>query len=352
MSGIPQISNFEQHLLKGGQPMAYQNKLFYQNPGVPNPSNLSIPGQFPNYGNVNTVFNPSPLAPFRFQGIEPKVMFNNASFKNRNDLIHNNLKPIVLDEDIIEYDIFIDSKDRNYQAYPNPFNYKVTFAPLGKSTIVDKRTGEKTVLETPEPTIANSFENVRYIVLEEAILPIYYHLTKENKLSNKRSLLTNMYNILNIKEFDELNENSTNDILGRSFSVLYFDSLINDTHYFTAPAKEVKLFPRDKLGVIDKFTISITDPYGNIYNPKHLNKNLHSGMRCTCEEDEEDRKREWEKEKEKRDYSSDSDDEPKEVPQNICFIHNINHPLNPIYQHHLHFKIGVVEAHLEKANFT
>lgn len=366
MSGIPQISNFEKTILKGGQPMDYQNKLFYQNPGIPNPANLAVPGQYnQNYGNINTAFNPSPLAPFRFNGNEPKVMFSNHNFKNRNDLIHNNLRPVVLDEDIIEYDLFIDSKDRNYQVYPNPFSYKVTFAPLGRSSVTDKRTGEKSFLETPEPTIPNSFKNVRYIKLEEAILPIYYHLTPQKSLSNKRSLLSSIYNLLNIKEYDENNENSTNDIMGRSFGVLYYDSLVNDTHYFAVPANEVKLFPRDDLGNINTFTISISDPYGNVYNPKHINKNIQSAMVCTCDEEEETRrlKREKKLEKFRKDQAQDTtgllsllnpeEEIPEEpIPSNNCFIHNLNHPLNPIYQNHFHFKIGVVEAHLEKANFT
>ena len=49
-------------------------------------------------------------------------------YRNRNNLIHNNINENLLVEQIIEYTLNIDSMDRSLTAYPNPFNFSVTRA--------------------------------------------------------------------------------------------------------------------------------------------------------------------------------------------------------------------------------
>ena len=69
------------------------------------------------------------------------------------------------------------------------------------------------------------------------------------------------------------------------------------------------------------------DPYGNSLKCPHLDKRIKSNTVCTCDD-------------------SDGDDETD------CFMHNLFHPLNPIFQHHINFKIGVVEPRLSKKIFN
>lgn len=272
----------------------------------------------------------------QMHGYDPKVNFDNHRFINRNDILHNNLQSILLNEEIREYSVMIDSKDRNYQIFPDPFKYDVTFNPL--STTREKIDGHYVVHEEPAPVINENFSNVRYIKLESAILPIYTKIRQIHKKNDddemisqwvvdKRKLLSdNLYTVLSIGAYTDANHLSTNDVLSDSFATIYFDKVISNTHFLGCAKNCVKYFPQDQLAKIDKMKIAFMDPYGMPLRCEHINKKIRSNMECTCED-------------------SEGDDETD------CFIHNIHHALNPIFQHHLHFKIGVVEARLNKNTF-
>ncbi|AGF85266.1 hypothetical protein QJ854_gp516 [Moumouvirus goulette] len=285
-------------------------------------------------GDFNTSFNtPMSLA---VNGYDPKGMFQNHNFVNKNDILHNNINKSVLNEEIREYSILIDSKDRNYQVYKDPFQYEVKFSPLHK--IVEIVDGVKKVYEQPNPIINGKFEKVRYIKLEHVILPFYnqIRLSKDIvdddiierwKINTSKPLTDNLYTVLCIDNYGDVNYKSTNDVLSESFATIYFDKKINNTHFIGKAHNGIKTFPQDQLGKIDKIKISFRDPYGNNLSCPHVNKSIMSNMECTCE-----------------DPSGDEDTE--------CFRHNLFHPLNPIFQHHLHFKVGVVEPRLNKLIFN
>ena len=294
----------------------------------------NLPPQF-TQNNFQNVFEPLPLIPF--QGTDPKSNFRNHNFVNRNDLLNNNLQNILLNEEIREYTIIIDSKDRNYQIYPDPFSYEVKFNPLPKSR--EKVNGKYVTYEEPSPVINDSFKNVRYIKLETIILPFYTKIKQVEKeddegdmvkiwnVDTKKLLSDNLYTVLSIGEYKDVNYRSTNDVLADSFATIYYDCKISNTHFEGYTSNGIKYFPQDQLAKIDKLKISFMDPYGNPLRCEHLNKKIKSNMVCTCEDPEGD---------------EDTD----------CFEHNIFHPLNPIYQHHLQFKVGVVEPRLKKNNFN
>lgn len=314
------------------QPMTQQNAQFYQNKNMPNPANINQ--LTPDFGNYQTVFNPLP--PISFNGIQPKSMFANHNFVNRNDLLHNDLHNILLNEEIREYSILIDSKDRNYQVYPDPFHYEVRFSPLPKSR---EKVGNKVVTyEDPNPVINDNFINVRYIKLEDVILPYFNRVRKfkENvddevvetwKVDTYKPLTENLYIVLSIGDYKDINYRSTNDVLSDSFAVIYFDERINDTHYRGYTRNGFKVFQQDQLAKIDKLKIHFMDPYGKTLSVDHVNKKIKSGFECTCTDPEGDN-------------------------DTTCFKHNLFHPLNPIFQHHLHFKVGVVEPRLHKQTFN
>ena len=284
--------------------------------------------------NFQTAFNPLPNIPFNG---DPKSIFNNHNFVNRGDMMHNNLQNILLNESIREYSVMIDSKDRNYQVYPDPFNYEVKFNPLPKSR--EKINGKYITYEEPAPTINDSFINVRYIKLETVILPYYTKIRPFEELNDeekpveiwkvdtKKLLSDNLYTVLSIGEYKDVNYRSTNDVLSDSFATIYYDNRISNTHYLGYTSNGIKIFPPDQLAKIDKLKISFMDPYGRPLTCMHVNKKIKSNLECTCE-------------------NPDGDEETD------CFEHNLHHPLNPIFQHHLHFKVGVVEPRLSKKTFN
>lgn len=288
------------------------------------------------YGDFSNVFNSNPS--LNIQGYDPKTQFRNNNFINSNNLLHNNLSENLMNEEVREYSVIIDSKDRNYQVFPDPFNYEVTFAPLPKSKEVVN--GKTVVYEQPNPVINDNLKNVKYIKLQEIILPLYnkirfeqqlddYDNTVETPLVDIANPLTNsMYIVLSLgDQYNDGNYLCTNDVLSDGFATVYFDSKANDTHYFGCTSNGIKIFPQDQLAKIDKFRIRFTDPYGNLIKCEHVDKRIMSNMECTCED-------------------------PTGDENTDCFKHNIFHPLNPIFQHHLHFKIGVVIPRLSKKTFS
>lgn len=291
-----------------------------------------------NFNNLNNpypaAFNPLPN--IQFNGYDPKGMFNNHNFINRNDIMHNNLNNILLNEEIREYSVMIDSKDRNYQIYPDPFTYDVRFNPLAKTKEIIN--GKIVICEDPNPIINGKFTNVRYIKLETVILPFFTSIrnntiTDENgdivdklQINTYKPLTDNLYFVLFISGYSDTNYRSTNDVLSESFATIYYDTRINNTHFLGYTSNGIKIFQRDQLGKIDRFKISFMDPYGYPLTCKHVDKKIKSNLICTCKDPEGD---------------DDTD----------CFKHNLFHPLNPIFQHHLHFKIGVIEPRLNKKIF-
>ncbi|ANB50659.1 hypothetical protein [Powai lake megavirus] len=287
-----------------------------------------------NSNDFNNAFNPS--QPILFNGYDPKGMFNNHNFINRNDILYNNLNKTLINEEIHEYSVMIDSKDRNYQKYTDPFQYQVTFNPLPKKTeYID---GEKIIHEQPNPVINGKFEKVRYIKLEHVIMPFYTEVKLSQnkidddiierwKINTNKPLTDNLYTVLSLENYGDINYKSTNDVLSESFATIYFDKKINNTHYLGKAQNGVKIFPQDQLAKIDKIKIKFLDPYGNPLTCPHVDKSIRSDMVCDCEDPTGD------------DYTD-------------CFKHNLFHPLNPIFQHHLHFKIGVLEPRLNKLTFN
>lgn len=234
-------------------------------------------------------------------------------------------------EEIREYSILIDSKDRNYQIYPDPFSYEVKFNPLPKAKTVIS--GQTFYQEEPNPVINDKLTNVRYIKLETVILPLHtkiYEMLVECEetgpftrwqVDTANLLTNNLYTVLSLGEYTDINYRSTNDVLADSFATIYFDSKINETHYKGITNNGLKVFPPDQLGKIDRLRISFMDPYGIPLRCNHVDSTILSDFTCRC-----------------ADPTGDDD--------TTCFKHNLFHPLNPIFQHHLHFKVGVVEPRL------
>lgn len=259
-----------------------------------------------------------------------------GDFKNPGNLLYNNLPENVLRQEVKEYSVMIDSKDRNYQVYPDPFHYEVNFCPqLRQIEYVD---GRQIIHEDAMPIINSHFKNVQYIKLESAILPFYtrtkWAFDEDNEkvlhVDTDHALTDELYLVLNLGDgYRDTNYFSTNDVLADSFATVYYDKKINNTHYATITKNGIKSFPLNNLGEIRKLRINFTDPYGVPLKCPHLNPEIKSDMRCPCHDpDVED----WERE--------------------ACFRHNLSHPLHPFFQHHLVFKVGVVEARLDRKVFT
>lgn len=184
-----------------------------------------------------------------FKSNEPII--EKTNFNNLNNMIHNNMKDIILKQDIIEYNIDIDSITRNQNIYPNPFNYTVSFT---TSSLTLKTKNHFMVFDN-SPNISRTFKNVKYIRINCVNLPKCYDLSNssdyfnegynkddinycylfDKSLKSYNPLIESYYNISNFYSKDY---NPTFDIRLPTYSKFYnpifdiskkpiFDSLLN-----------------------------------------------------------------------------------------------------------------------------
>ena len=92
---------------------------------------------------------------------KPSSLFNNFVGEGRNDIIR-------------EYICHINSIDRDIKQFPNPFNFLVKCAPLAGDT---------------NAAISRTFQNIRYIKIETAVLPRQYFVTK-TKITNHPDIVS------------------------------------------------------------------------------------------------------------------------------------------------------------------
>ena len=267
-----------------------------------------------------------------FSAFQPnKTIISQRNFKNKNDLLFNNIEHDILNQDIYEITIQIDSSDRDVSVYPNPFDMKVSFNPSPDT--YDKSTGQ-TFKGTPKPTIPNDFSCVKYIKLDSVVLPKNYCLKKKYDKDNEKldiikkmvwdydpdkKLNNERYLLINIKEITNDSIYGTNCTMNSNFGTIYCDKIIGPDYYIGAPYGCIKIYKSSNLGNIKTWSIEITDSFGNIIQPVGFDKNCNTPKYCICS-------------------SSKFDNKQKEK----CICKYVRHPLNPKFQIFMCFKIGVL----------
>ncbi|CAH6421477.1 Hypothetical protein KVN_LOCUS289 [uncultured virus] len=269
--------------------------------------------------------------------LENQSIMNNTNYVNKNNLLHNNLAKNILDEQVVEYKINIDSFDRDIKVYPNPFSFTVKFNPPSGNTLRTEfiETGKTKMINDyfpgpPSPHINKEFKNVKYIRLESVILPQHNKIMMENNkciFDSDSSLFNDRFVSLVIKEFgydtiqsrtycsydssNRINSNGQIISVPRPFGIIYPDKIFGKNFYVGCPANATKIFQSSNLGNIKQLTIELYDSYGNqlkmnnIFNYDDLIKAEDSGNPITLED--------------------------------------FRHPLNKKIQLHFSFAIGVVE---------
>jgi len=274
-----------------------------------------------------------------FQKNEPLI--EKIDYTNYNELLHNNVGATVLDETIIEYKINIDSLDRDIRYYPDPFSFKVKFNPPSPGTVrteVLKNGQLKTINDympgPPRPHIGKEFRNVKYIKLDNIVLPQYSNIIFEETDNGPKAvidrdsyLIDDRYVALVIDELncqtvyctsdDGLRVNpKTGDLVTPPvpFGIIFPDKLLGKVYYVGTPYYASKTYENSLLGNINTLTIQFFDSCGqklkfdNLFTFEDLIK---------------------------------ADEKGKPIP-----ISNIRHPLNKNIQVYLSFIIGVVESQI------
>lgn len=309
-----------------------------------NDNNLKnkYPPQSENTGNYNGRFNPNtpqPFSNFNDSYNQPQPIIEKINYANKNNVLHNNIADNVLDEHITEYRVYVDSTDRDIKVYPSPYHFTVKFNSCGTSTVqhekpVDpknKNKGTKIVTTKfnggPSPLINKDFRNVKFIRLENVILPQCYKILDHKTFDPDCNHTNERYVTVAIKELNNERSYSTSDNVTRidsnnkcytppiPFAYILPDKYLGVNYYSGATYYGNKIYKNSLLGNITQLTIDFYDSVGlPIYNDNMF----------TYEDLQE-----YEKE------------HGHPLP-----ITDLRHPLNKNTQVNLFFIIGVVESQI------
>jgi hypothetical protein len=125
---------------------------------------------------------------------------------------YNNITKAVTNETIAEYALTVNSHDRNFKFYENPYSYTIRFNPMDKSIIKQVDGTYKTIPGDPKPHIKSTFNHIRYFKLELTILPTkLYNVIKITDTTNLTDFQTGLTtNALNLVDNQELSSDGQN----------------------------------------------------------------------------------------------------------------------------------------------
>jgi hypothetical protein len=241
--------------------------------------------------NTEYLMNQHPIMSNFQQAFEPNApLIEKMDYTNKNNLIHNNVGDNVLDEHIVEYRLLVDSLDRDIKYYPNPFHFTVQLNPISTSVRRDeeyidhkkKDKGTKTI-ETrfesqPPPYINKEFINVKYVKLENVILPqctkLKVKLKDELEFDPGSNLVTDRFVSMVIKELEcdrvytTFDTNSRIDKYGAvytspvPFAVIIPDKLLGLAYYSGTSYYGSIIYKNSLLANLNKLTVSFYDSNG------------------------------------------------------------------------------------------
>ena len=262
-----------------------------------------------NMYNINSAFSKS------------SPLIEQPQYTNPHTTLHDNLHNNLAAEHIVEYYINIDSDDRNLDVYPDPYNFVVSFKPIGKS--IDRRQKFKkggvvfentSYDETPGPVIIRNFKNVKYVKLDRVILSRHifnkYIITHDIKIDANNILTTSStikckilkkiklpcenkddepppdescdicniccsddcccilsditkYVILKVKELEIPHVYSTNTVASDNAFILYPDKTLGFNYNMWFATYGSCIYPNSLLTNIDRLTIEFYNKKGN-----------------------------------------------------------------------------------------
>jgi hypothetical protein len=185
-------------------------------------------------GNINNSFMPN------------TPLIETPNFKNRNELLHNNVNDNTIADNIREYTIHIDSADRDSSIFPNQFKFTTSF---GGNVM---------------PNIARSFKNVLYIKFVNIMLPQSTKADDYDTMSASASdiLENDRYLLLRIKELSDNHTLSTGTTISDNTVRLLFDSKQGSYYASWSALRNKFSFSPTSLGNINRLSFELIDSYG------------------------------------------------------------------------------------------
>lgn len=186
--------------------------------------------------------------------------------------------------------VVVDSRDRDFELFPNPNKFQVKFAPTGDSISIPEQfcADDGTVVyELPRKfkgddkgaNIPDVFNNIYSVEVIEAIVPGIDRFiigtcpvgSRESPTAVGINILNEQYVLLNVKELEGYDTPyvGTSDAITKSLAKLRFAGSFGVTSQFisfTTVDGEKKYYNPSALGKIDKMTLNLTRHNGRTVN--------------------------------------------------------------------------------------
>lgn len=225
---------------------------------VPN-SYQSMENSKNNYNNYQTGFS------------QNTPLIHKQDFSNKNNVLHNNLGEYLQSEFLVEYQILINSVDRNLYTYKDPFNFSTTFGNTQSST-------SNGITTLSGPSIDRKFTNIKYINFDYVFLPRtnYVTVTDSNIETFNGSIVPcayetdlhvrNKFLILKIEELSSTQKFSTSNIMASNTYMLIPEQPagVDAWIWKVRSPSSSKIYHSTNLGNLSKLTTTIYDETGNI----------------------------------------------------------------------------------------
>jgi hypothetical protein len=200
---------------------------------------------------------------------QPQPFIDRTDFKNKKNMLHNNLEDDIQIDDIYETDIYINSSDRTTSTYPSMFNFIVKF---GGANVASGLGFPKTVVN---PCIDQTYERIKYITLEVVSVsrtnvivisggggvPISYSLSTnyDDEICFKNKML-----VLSIEELKTKYVVGTGNLLASESFMLINDKTSGCNHNIWKPIRKTRTYPTSQLHKVNRLTFKLKDQYGNV----------------------------------------------------------------------------------------
>lgn len=214
-------------------------------------------------------------------------LINKQNFTNKNSLLHNNVADRVDYQEIIEYEIYINSLDRNINIYANPFHFTTIFGGIGTSIneqhVYDPVTNTYNFVKhvsngTATPTIDRTFDNIKYVNIDQVILPRSNVFTIDNttnpptyKIDSpcKNDLIKrHRFLTLKVKELGISRIFSTGpSMTDKSFLLVPDKDTAAGNGHIWKIYNNARVFPATALGNIQRLTTVLCDEFGQEITP-------------------------------------------------------------------------------------
>lgn len=223
------------------------------------------------YGNYNTSFP---------GGMSGSIILEQPNYNNPKNNLHNNIGVNILNEQIFENKLFIDSELRDYSKYPEPFKFIVKFnATEPKTECIyveindESHSYTKYIKGDSTVTMDRTFKNIKSVYINALILPhsIEFKTNPDGSYEQSgRFLEKASYKYILLKIYELSNDRffSNNKAFGKESFIMKLDddSCLNFHRWI--PISNNTAYPDSKLHNIDRFTIEICNDKGMKLYPK------------------------------------------------------------------------------------